>query len=180
LNFAPPGTGSTSLKFDAQRYQALPTYFYAKADISRTQPLPDGAEAYGKIDGQITPDALLSSEQYAAGGENSVRGYLEAEELGDYGAHGTTELRSPSLAPLISTRINDLRFLVFFDGALLRLHQPLPDEASTFPLAGTGIGARLQAFQSLHASADLAFPLVNGAVRQAGVPFIHFRVWSEL
>ena len=61
LNFAPPGTGSTSLKFDAQRYQALPTYFYAKADISRTQPLPAGAEAYGKIDGQITPDALLSA-----------------------------------------------------------------------------------------------------------------------
>lgn len=179
LNFAVPGLGSNSAKFDDSRFQATPGYSYLKADLSRTQPLPWDLVGYSKIDGQITADPLIYTEQYSAGGANSVRGYLESERLGDYGIHSVTELRSPSIAALISSHLNDWHFLTFLDGAWLRLHQPLAQQQSSFSLAGAGIGTRLQAFDILYASADLGFPLVDGVVTKAGAPFLHFRVWSE-
>lgn len=179
VNFAIPGLGSPPDKFDAQRFQALRDYIYLKASLARTQPLPLGMIAYGKIDGQITGDPLLSSEQYSIGGLDSVRGYLEAERLGDYGARGTVELRSPSFAALISPHVNNLRVLAFADGAGAALREPLAQEQSTFELGSVGVGAQMTAFNVLNAVVDLAVPLVDGAVTKAGEPHVDFRVWSE-
>src|SRR4029077_11431886 len=80
VNFALPA-GSDSQKLDLQRFNARRQYFYFKADASRAQPLPAGFLAFGKVQGQIGNDPLLSSEQMSAGGANNVRGYLEAERL---------------------------------------------------------------------------------------------------
>jgi hemolysin activation/secretion protein len=179
LNVALPGLGSNSEKFDQQRFQARPDYLYFKADLSRTQPLPADLVAYGKIDGQITSDSLLSSEQYSMGGATTVRGYLEAERLGDYGAHATTELRSPSFAELVSPRIDEWRVFTFLDAATVLLRQPLPQEKASFRVASVGIGTRIKAFDTLNGDADLAFPLYDGAVTKAGAPVVDFRVWSE-
>lgn len=180
INTAIPGLNSNSLKFEQQRDQARPDYIYFKADASRTQPLPLGLVGYVRADGQITGDALLSSEQYSGGGLNTVRGYLESERLGDYGAHATFELRSPSIAAHISPRINEWRFLTFFDGATVLMREPLADEKASYRLASTGIGTYLTAFDSyFNAVADLAFPLIDGDVTKAGRPVVNFRVWSE-
>lgn len=179
LNFALQGAGSGSVKFDAQRFEAMREYFYFKADASRTQPLPWwGLVAYGKVQGQITGDSLVSSEQFSAGGENTVRGYLEAERLGDYGAQTTLELRSPSFGKYISSRINDWHFLIFADGATLWLRQPLSGESESSQMAGVGAGMRLTALDDFNAAVDFAFPLVKGAVSQTGDMRVHFRVWS--
>jgi hemolysin activation/secretion protein len=175
-NFALPGVGSDSTKLDPQRFNALKQYFYFKTGISRLQPLPWGMTFFGRIDGQITGDSLLSSEQFSAGGESSVRGYLEAERIGDYGARTTLELRSPSFGQWVSPRINDWHMLTFFDGAGLWLRNPLAGEHSSYTLAGIGIGTRLVAFDDFNAALDLAFPLLDGAVSTAGRPRIHFRV----
>jgi hemolysin activation/secretion protein len=176
LNFAVAGLGSDSTKVDNQRFNATRQYIYLKAGVSRLQPLPWGMTFFAKVDGQITPDSLLSSEQLSAGGESSVRGYVEAERIGDYGARTTLELRSPSFGNWVSPRINDWHMLTFFDGAGLWLRNPLPGEHSSYTLAGIGVGTRLVAFDDLNAALDLAFPLLDGAVSSAGRPRIHFRV----
>ena len=178
LNFAIPGWSSGSTDFDAQRFDALRQYFYFKASLNRSQPLPLGMVLVGKIEGQITPDPLLSSEQLSMGGENSVRGYLEAERLGDYGAHTTVELRSPSFGQAISPEINDWRVLAFFDGASLQLQDPLPGEQDSMRMASVGAGMRFTAFKTINAALDIGVPLVKGVVTKAGEPRIHFLVSS--
>jgi hemolysin activation/secretion protein len=179
INAAIPGLGSPPDKFDAQRFNAEHNYIYFKADLSRVQPLPRDLIAYAKVEGQITGDPLLSSEQFSIGGQSSVRGYLEAERLGDYGVRGTVELRSPSFAALISPRIDNWRVLVFADGAGVALREPLADQQATYMLGSVGVGSQMTAFTSFNADVDLALPLVDGAVTQAGRPHFDFRVWSE-
>jgi hemolysin activation/secretion protein len=177
-NFALPGVGSDSTKLDPQRFNALKQYLYFKAGVTRTQPLPWGMILFGKLDGQITGESLLSSEQFSAGGENSVRGYVEAERIGDYGARTTVELRSPSFGSWVSPKINEWRVLGFFDGAGLFLRNPLQGEHSSFSLAGIGVGTRLVADDDFNAALDLAFPLIDGAVSKPDSLRVHFRVSS--
>lgn len=179
LNFALPGEGSNSTKVDNQRYDASLQYFYLRAGVSRIQPLPWwGMSLFGKLDGQITTDPLVSSEQFSEGGVNTVRGYLEAERLGDYGVHGTTELRSASFADSISPSINDWRVHAFFDAAGLWLRNPLVGEQSSFGLYGVGVGSRLTAFDDFNAAVDLAVPLTKGSQTRPGDLRVHFKVSS--
>ena len=178
LNFALQGAGSGSQDFDFQRFSALRQYLYLKAGASRTQPLPWGFSAYGKIDGQITNDPLLTSEQFSMGGESSVRGYLEAERLGDYGAHATFEVRTPSFGQDISSKINDWHFITFVDGAALAIQNPLPEEQHAFAMLGTGVGMRITMFDFLNGAFDVAYPIEDGAATKAGNLRFHFLVSS--
>ncbi len=178
FNFAVQGLGSGSEKFDPQRFNALKSYFYFKAGVSRIQPLPYGMILYAKVDGQMTGDSLLSSEQLSAGGESSVRGYLEAERIGDYGARSTLELRSPSFGAHISPSINEWRVIAFADSAALWLRNPLAGEAPSYTLMGVGVGTRLIAFDDFNAGFDVAFPLLRGTVSKADRVRVHFRVSS--
>jgi hemolysin activation/secretion protein len=177
INFALP-VGSDSAKLDLQRFGALRQYVYAKLDVSRQQPMGNGYSVYGRIQAQISNDPLLSSEQFSAGGANSVRGYLEAERLGDYGAVGTVEFRTPSYGKAISPSVTDLHFLTFLDGGALWQRQPLPGEKSSFSLASAGIGARFSAFDTLNGAADVAVAIVDGAVTKMSETRVHFRLWS--
>lgn len=177
INFAFPA-GSDASKLDLQRFGALRQYIDAKIDVSRQQPLGGGYNVYGRIQAQYTNDSLLSSEQLSAGGVNTIRGYLEAERLGDYGAIGTIEFRTRSFGKDIAPQINDLHFLTFLDGGMLWLNQPLPGERSSFRLASAGIGARFSVFDTLNGAADIAFAAVDGAVTRMGGTRVHFRLWS--
>ncbi len=180
VNFVVPGLSSPSSNFDNKRYQGLSSYIYLKGDLSRTQPLPWwGLIAYGKVQGQITGDALISSEQFNAGGADSVRGYYEAERLGDYGAAGTVELRTPSIGKDISSDVNDWHFLAFADAAELGLRQPLPGQQSWFRLASMGIGTRLKIFDMLNGTLDLAVPAFDGSATRAWTLHPRFKIWSE-
>lgn len=177
LNFALP-IGSRSDKFDVQRFDALRQYFYVKADLTQTIPLPASFILYQKVTGQFTGDSLLSSEQMSAGGANTVRGYLEAERLGDYGIIVSTEVRSPSFGSSISSSINDWRVIAFVDSAALAVRHPLPGEQSSFGIAGAGIGTRFTAFDKVNGAFDVAFALFDGAATNAGSTHLHFRLWS--
>ena len=177
IDFAMP-VGSDSAKFDLQRFAALRQYIYAKFDVSHQQPLGNGYSVYGRLQGQVTNDPLLSSEQFSTGGANSIRGYLEAERLGDYGAAGTIEFRTPSFGKAISPAVTDWHFLAFLDGGALWLHQPLPGEKYSFTLASAGIGTRFSAFDTLNGAADIAVAAVDGAVTKMGATRVHFRLWS--
>ena len=177
INFALPA-GSDGGKLDLQRFGALRQFVYAKLDLSRQQPMGNGYSVFGRIQGQIGNEPLLSSEQISAGGANSVRGYLEAERLGDYGAVGTIEFRTPSFGKAVSSSITDLHFLTFLDGGALWVRQPLPGEKTSFPLASAGIGARFSAFDSVNGAADIAVAMVDGAITKMSETRVHFRLWS--
>ena len=180
LNFAVPGIGSDSRKFDVQRFDAQRQYFYAKGVLSRTQPLPYGLQGFVRVEGQIGDGALLSSEQMSAGGAGTVRGYLEAERLGDKGVQSTVELRSPPLDSLSYSLLKDWRIAAFYDSAALWQNQTLPGEHGSFGLSSAGIGTRFSVRDVLTGALDLAFPLADGAVTRTGDPYLHFRFSAGL
>src|SRR5262245_31273574 len=175
LNFALP-LGSRNDEFDAQRFDARRQYFYLRGEFSHERPLGSNFVLFEKFAGQITGDSLISSEQLSAGGANTVRGYLEAERLGDYGATATVEVRSPSFGSQLSSYISDWRVHAFVDLAALGVHNPLPGERSAFRLAGAGLGTRFTAFDQLTGALDIAVALLDGAATDSGTTHVHFRL----
>jgi hemolysin activation/secretion protein len=179
VNFHLRGMGSESPQFDENRFNADGNYIYVRGDLSHTQKLPRGAELFAKVQGQLAGQPLVSSEQFGGGGLGTVRGYLEAEVLGDNAGFGTIELRSPSLLGWWGRKDSEWQIYAFAEGGLLSIHDPLPEQESSFRLASVGIGSRVRLLDHLNGSIDLALPLISQTQTQAHEPFVSFRVWAD-
>jgi hemolysin activation/secretion protein len=186
------GIGSSPEEFDAKRYKATASFIHLHADLSHTQDLPGGAQLFAKVQGQISDQPLVSSEQISLGGQDTVRGYLESEVLGDYGAAGTLELRTPNLAPYLEQKLpnppgesvkfnafNEWRFFAFADAGRARIHEPLVEQQSQFDLASYGFGTRLKILKYFNGIIFVGVPLINQQVTLANHPRVSFRVWGE-
>lgn len=173
------GVGERRTSFDNNRYRADSNFIYLRGDVAHTQQLAKGFEVMAKVQGQISDQPLLSGEQISGGGLGTVRGYLEAEAVGDNGIFGSLELRSPSLLAWLGEKAGEWRVYGFVEGGLLTLRSPLPEQADSFKLASVGIGSRLRLLDHLGGSLDLGFPLVSQAKSQAYDPRVMFRVWAD-
>jgi hemolysin activation/secretion protein len=173
------GFGSTAEGFDFNRFKADANFIYLRTDLSHQHDLPCGFQVFGKIQGQVSDQPLVNSEQFAGGGLTSVRGYLEAEVLGDNGGFGTIELRSPSLLHALGPDANEWRFYIFVDGGYLTLIDPLPEQDSTFALASAGAGTRLRFQNHLNGSLDAAIPFISQTQTAALDLRLTFRIWAD-
>ena len=174
-----PGFGSYGNENDFAnlRYNADGGFFVFKGDLSHTHELPGGFQIYGKIQGQISPEPLVYSEQFAAGGLDTVRGYLEGTVAGDNALFGSLELRTPSLAGHLG--INEWRFYGFFEGGTVTINQPLPDQVSWWNLASYGVGSRIRMFKYLNGSVDIGIPKISQAPVIANSCLVTFRLFGE-
>ena len=172
-NFGIRGLMNDTTEFDNKRYNARPNYIFLRANLERDQNLYWGMLLRAEVDGQLSDSPLISNEQFSAGGADSVRGYHESERLGDDAVHGTLELHSPLLR---RQWLQDAYALLFFDGAALRVKDPLPAQESHFQLYSAGIGLRFQAWDHLNAAVDLARPLKSQNSIQKNDDRIHFSV----
>lgn len=181
--FSVRGLGSNPTEFDNRRYEAQSNFIYVKGDLSRLQELPAGFEIFGKAQWQIANEPLVNSEQFSGGGEDTVRGYLESEVLGDNAILGSLEIRSPSLAYFMPkslvSKVDDWRFYTWGEGGQLSILDPLPDQQSVFNLASIGIGTRIKLINHLNGQVELALPLVTSVNTRADQPRVEFRVWME-
>jgi hemolysin activation/secretion protein len=173
------GVGSNSLAFDAQRYQATGGFFYVTFDGDRTQELPAGFQAYVHAMAQISPQPLVSPEQLGLGGTESVRGYYESEALGDYGAYGQVELRTPSLAHLVGGPLTSVRLHLFADAGTVAIRDPLPEQASSATLVSVGAGMRVRLYDHFSGSLENATALTNGPATRAGNDRVLFRLTGD-
>lgn len=184
------GTGSTRESLDRNRFGADGNFIYFRGDLSHTQQLGRGWELFGKVQGQAADQPLVNSEQFGGGGMGTVRGYLEAEALGDNAILGTLELRTPSF--LRTKRIvgtgadekeestgNEWRLYAFADGGTLTLHDTLPEQESSFRLASFGLGTELQFREHFHGILELAMPLTNLSTTEARDVRVNFRLWAD-
>lgn len=167
--------GSSSTQFDQDRYNADGNFIYFRGDLSHTHDLPLGFQAYGKIQGQLSNQPLVSQEQLTGGGTGTVRGYLEAEVVGDSGLFGTLELRGPDLIKVIGASTGDLRFFAFYDAGWLRVIDSLPGQTSHFDLASYGFGGRLRVTEHVSGSVTGAFPLIEQGQTKANDPRVLFQ-----
>jgi hemolysin activation/secretion protein len=177
--FSVRGLGSDPNAFDNKRFNAESNFIYVRGDLSRTQDLPAGFQAYAKVQGQIANQPLVNSEQFSAGGQDTVRGYLESEALGDNAVIGSLEIRTPSLAHFLGPKVTDWRAFVFSEGGQTSILDPLPEQQAIFDLASFGFGTRVQLINHVNGSIDLALPLITSVITKADQPRVEFRVWAQ-
>ncbi|RXK68058.1 ShlB/FhaC/HecB family hemolysin secretion/activation protein [Stenotrophomonas sp. MA5] len=167
------GYGSTGYDFSQKRAWADPSFVALKADVSNTHTFGSDWQWYARGALQVTDAPLVSAEQFAAGGMYTVRGYLSAEAIGDYGGVANLEWRTPAW-PLWSG--SQLRAYSFADAAYLRLRRPLPEQRDQYNLASVGLGAQLRLGDHLQLRLDYAWPYADGPVTRKDDPRLHFNI----
>lgn len=179
VNFHFRGMGSGVNQFDDSRYEARGDYIYLRSDLSHTHDLPWGLQIFGKVQGQISDQPLLNSEQYSAGGLSTVRGYLESAVLGDNGLLGTLEVRSPSLESWKCLHLDEWRFYAFADGGALTIKNALPEQVAHYSLASWGVGSRIRFGQHYNGSLDMGVPLIGQGETDVHDLMFTFRLFAE-
>jgi hemolysin activation/secretion protein len=179
LNFGLRGLVNDPADFDYKRFNAKPNYLHLRADASFERPLVMGSSMLVRAAGQWTGDPLISNEQFAIGGADSVRGFLESERLGDIGLSGGLELRAPLPKRLVGEWADRFRLLAFYDAGVVRIRDPLEDAEGNrirhYTLSSAGIGMRLQS-HGLVWALDWAYPLEAGDSTLSGDSRLHMRM----
>lgn len=178
LVFGVRGLGDDLVSFSNKRYGASPDFFYFKGEGAATVDTWKGFQVYGHFTGQYSDSPLVSNEEFSLGGADTVRGYDESENLGDYGFAYQFEVRTPKLFPDLS-HLGDLRFLAFVDSGYWGIHRPLIGQDASGWLASAGGGVRLKLFNFWNGSVDVGVPLRTGPDTRSGDVFGRFRIWGE-
>ena len=165
--------------FANKRFKGRSNYAYLRGNVSHTETWQQGWGMHIRASAQITSQPLISNEQLAIGGTETVRGYLESTALGDVGATAGLEAFTPNYAKVLSDSITDLHFLAFIEGGQVRVRQPLPGQDDRFTLAGAGVGVRIKGWQGALAELDWARALKNAGTVRAGDNRVHFRLGYE-
>lgn len=178
LYFHLRGMGSSEISFENSRFKSSGDFIYFRGDLTHEHDLPGGFQIMARIQGQLASGALLSQEQFSAGGISSVRGYLEGEVPGDNAFIGSIELRSPNLIGWLN-KTGEWRLYTFFDGGYVGINDPLPQQESNWQLASIGAGSHIRLFDHLNGSIDAGLPLTSQTHTTAHDWLFTFRVWSD-
>jgi len=162
LGFGVQGLVNQVDEFATARYDASPAYLYLRFSGAATQRLPGGLALVARLSSQWSANPLVNNEQFPLGGLDTVRGYLEAETLGDSGAAGTLELQSPAAGAHVGTLLSPLYAFVFIDGGVATLLEPLPAQAYNVRLWSVGGGLRIERPSGFAGTLDYALPEAGG------------------
>jgi hemolysin activation/secretion protein len=158
LAFHLRGLGSDTAEFGTNRYKADANFIIFRGDLAHTQELPAGFQLFGKLQGQLADQPLLSGEQISGGGLGTARGYLEAQAVGDSGAFGTIELHSPSLLGAVKALKGEWRLYAFADSGWLKVKDPLPEQKNHYDFLSYGVGSRLRLFDRFDGTIVASLP----------------------
>ena len=162
-------------------------FIVLNGNLSHTHDLPGGFQIFARAQGQISPEPLIYTEQFSGGGLDTCRGYLESTVVGDCGAFGTLEIRSPLLLRH-HAGIDEWRVYAFFDGGTVTNVAPTGATNVMTPysdLASYGFGSRLKMFKYLNGSVDVGIPMTTQPSGQnppsvvAWSPLVTFRLFGE-
>jgi hemolysin activation/secretion protein len=156
------GIVNKAQEFNNARYDASPDYLYLRFSGGMIQRLPANFALLTRVQGQWADTPLVNNEQFSVGGVDTVRGYLEAETLGDSGAAGTVELHSPDFGPRLRPVLTQLYLFTFVDAGIATLLNPLPGQDYHSDLWSTGAGLQLAGPGGLVGTIDYAIPEKSG------------------
>ncbi|MGJ3251938.1 MAG: ShlB/FhaC/HecB family hemolysin secretion/activation protein [Elainellaceae cyanobacterium] len=107
-----------------------------------------------RLSTQLTPDSLLSLEQFSIGGVDTVRGYAQNQLVADNGVLGGVEFRIP-----VTANPQRLQLTPFIEaGTVWNNRTPDPDPST---IVGVGLGLRLLIGSDLVARLDYGIPLID-------------------
>lgn len=179
VNFSIRGLGNDQQEFEDRRFKAQSNYTYLTGTLRHLHELPWEFRFSGRLSGQKADSPLISNEQFSAGGQQSVRGYHQTQQLGDDGLNFSIEFQTPILKQQNWDFVQNLRAHVFFDYAYLWIHSPLPFNPTHYKLAGAGAGFRMQLFKHLNGEFDWAYPFYEQSTVDVGNQRIDFRLAYE-
>jgi hemolysin activation/secretion protein len=178
VNFGVRGVHDNVTEFADKRFDATPNYYYFRSDGGVTWLLPAQLTLALRLTGQYSADPLINNEQLPIGGFSSVRGYLEAEELGDSAMRGSLQFGVPPLS-FMAGKLHLNEFL-FYDIARAFTVDPLPGEEQHIDLRSTGIGIAFDGLSHFYGTLTWAYPLVDGLRTDKGASTVLFVIRSYL
>jgi hemolysin activation/secretion protein len=158
-NVGPRGVSNSAVDFSNSRYQGRGNYAYLHLDAAFMTRLPAAMLLTLRAAAQISQDPLVVYEQDSIAGVQNVRGYLEAEVLGDDALRGTLQLQSPPLTRR-GYLLGDM--FIFFDAGRSHEIDALPGEAADTSLRSVGAGLDLLPGHRIAGSVTWADPLQGG------------------
>lgn len=180
--WSPGGIGGqdNDAAYDLARAGAEANYIYFRGNIERETRLWKDFSWVSRLEGQVSGDLLLSSEQLGVGGFDTVRGYEEREANGDYGLVFRNELRTPAVGILNAMGVrkvtDELQLLAFIDYGVAFVRDTPAGEQSRFNLLGVGPGLRYQIGPYLNLEYAYGFRLAAGDREIDETGHHHFRV----
>lgn len=154
-------------------------FVHANLDIEWTYTAKNDASINLKFNGQLADSRLITNEQFSAGGIASVRGYLQSEAVGDDGASGQIEVRTPNYNGFASKYVRNLRGFGFIDAGYVRLRDAGAGVINEYTIVGTGAGLRASLFGVLTGDLFFAAPLADGSFTKVGDLDVWFNVKAE-
>lgn len=160
--------------FDTARVGASASYSMLRLSANLTQALPAEWQARAIFNGQYTRDALISGEQFGAGGAASVRGFEEREVSNDSGLVGNLEVYTP---PLCTNTNWQCRILAFYDRARATRNNALPGEFRSISISSAGVGVSVQFQKNIDLQVDYGHVLhAEATATQTGDNRVHVRL----
>ena len=178
FNFHLRGLVSDEQEFNKKRFKGRANYAYLRGNYSHEENWPSGWGMTARGGWQIAAQPLISNEQFAIGGVDTVRGYLESAALGENGVNLNLEARTPNWAKKLGDAFDDMHGLVFIDGGIVTVRQPITAN-DRFTLAGAGLGVRLKGWRGVSAGLDWAVALKALGKTEQGDSRAHFRLGYE-
>lgn len=162
------GSDNTNETYDLSRSGATANYglwrFHAGYQVTNAK----GWTFNLVSEGQYTDSVLISNEEFALGGVNSIRGFNEREALGDKGLRLTTEFYTP-----VQPKNPNQRYVLFWDQGWLGNN----DNSGSNYLGSIGFGWRYSDNKNFSEKVDLGYVLnSNDKKTTAGHAKIHYTV----
>ena len=152
----------------------LPSQQSGKFTCSSTNVLILAGKAL-RSSGQVATQPLIATEQFGAGGVDTVRGYLDRERFGDNAYDIQMEVRAPSFTHVFGGRLEErIQPLVFWDTSELWTLADPTQPSTQSRLAGAGVGVRASFFDHVNAELFYASPLIH--TEESTRPRFHFKV----
>lgn len=164
--------GSSQATFDAARPGAKRNFLKTRFSAFGSVPITDGFALHGRLDLQLSGDALLSGEKFGIGGASTVRGYAERELSGDYGHAFGLELRAPLVGEALRVQPH-----LFIDQGRVANHLAAPcgqGSDAACRLASAGVGIRFAAGRDVSASLEWGHALRDGISTEKHQGNAHF------
>jgi hemolysin activation/secretion protein len=177
VNLGVRGVKNDPAEFEDKRFLAPANYIYLRSTGTVDWPVYKKLTVHLGYSGQYAVDPIISNEQFSIAGIDGVRGYLEAEALGDRAIKGTVQL-VPAPLLLLDGRISAGTY-VFFDYGLAGTIDALPGEVASTKFSSFGLGLDLAAFGHVNAGVIWVDPLDDGIQTQHGKSRVLFSARSS-
>lgn len=178
-----PGSSVPVDQFACKRFGGDGSFSTLRLGARHTMALGPASLAL-RANAQLATQPLPSSEQFALGGVETIRGYLDGEVVGDRGFIGSVELRSPNWARATSSlferavplELGEVTLFAFTDLGRAYLIDPLPGQAARVPMLSSGAGLRVSGRPGWSLGLDWAVAHKTTVATTRGDSLIHVRL----